>query len=152
MMTIYMIIHCIIHCIIYREGEDVSLVCSSEGARPAAVLAWYNGTRYFKHIWNSSIAMELLKKCHILKELKVKVILKYLWSKKKWKWFYNEKNAQASKTYSNRKEQLQPVRNEASLQADGTYTTNSRFDKYMQIHIHNILTRFYLTKPKYFSI
>ena len=30
---------------ILREGEDVSLVCSSEGARPAAVLAWYNGTR-----------------------------------------------------------------------------------------------------------
>ena len=30
-----------------------------------------------------SIAMELLKKCHILKELKVKVILKYLWTKKR---------------------------------------------------------------------
>ena len=30
----------------FREGEDASLVCSSEGARPAAVLAWYNGTRY----------------------------------------------------------------------------------------------------------
>ena len=45
-----------------------------------------------------------------------------------------KKNAQASKTYSNRKEQLQPVRNEASLQADGTYTTNSRFDKYANTH------------------
>ena len=32
--------------VIFSEGEDVSLVCSSEGARPAAVLAWYNGTRY----------------------------------------------------------------------------------------------------------
>ena len=29
-----------------REGEEVSLVCISEGARPAAVLAWYNGTRW----------------------------------------------------------------------------------------------------------
>ena len=35
-----------------------------------------------------------------------------------------------------RKEQLQPVRNEASLQADGTYTTNSRFDKYINTEIH----------------
>ena len=35
----------IILMMILREGEDVSLVCSSEGARPAAVLAWYNGTR-----------------------------------------------------------------------------------------------------------
>ena len=33
-----------------------------------------------------------------------------------------------------RKEQLQPVRNEASLQADGTYTTNSRFDFFFGIY------------------
>ena len=33
-----------------------------------------------------------------------------------------------------RKEQLQPVRNEASLQADGTYTTNSRFDFFFDIY------------------
>ena len=32
--------------ILSREGEEVSLVCISEGARPAAVLAWYNGTRW----------------------------------------------------------------------------------------------------------
>ena len=38
-----------------------------------------------------------------------------------------------------RKEQLQPVRNEASLQADGTYTTNSRFDFFWQIWTNNII-------------
>ena len=46
MITIMMTM--IIMMMVYREGEDVSLVCSSEGARPAAVLAWYNGTRYLE--------------------------------------------------------------------------------------------------------
>ena len=41
---------------ILREGEDVSLVCSSEGARPAAVLAWYNGTRYNLVQWHKVFA------------------------------------------------------------------------------------------------
>ena len=41
-----------------------------------------------------------------------------------------------------RKEQLQPVRNEASLQADGTYTTNSRFDKYTNTQLTAGLTKY----------
>ena len=27
-----------------REGDEVTLVCRSSGARPAAVLSWFNGT------------------------------------------------------------------------------------------------------------
>jgi len=52
-----------------KEGEDIALICRSVGARPAAVLTWYNGTNVIEKssadesVISVSILLKVGKKC-----------------------------------------------------------------------------------------
>ena len=48
-----------------KEGAMVSLMCRTWGARPAAVITWYNGSRPFSEQPAGQVSRQVMNDCNV---------------------------------------------------------------------------------------